>query len=1017
MMGPPATGRPAEIVRSTPTMRYRFAEFTLDTDRETLDGPQGAIALRRRAFALLVTLLDNAPALVTRDRILDSVWGHDALSPNVLPQTISEIRRALADSAQTPRLIETRHRRGYRMLVAVERLDADLPATADAAAPPAPEASSISDAPARTRRRGMPLALAAAVVLLGAVALAWWWRTPPTARPQPAEPASLAIVGGRGSAAGDWIADAGAELLTVALADSERLQLLRPDGRFDGEAREGDARWQYWMRDVLGADYALTGTWSQSPDGISFDYTLLHLADGRVAFAANARAADLAGVCREVASRVRSHFRLLDPAPTWLSGLPAEGAPRSAYYRGVAALARGEPGAALAELEPAATAGSERALLALANAYVRAGEMARARATFARVLSAKNPTLGVGERLRIEAGAALADDRPADAVVALRALHELAPQDSALAFALLDAQLRARTADAAAATLASLARLGAGEGEDPRWHLADARLAALRHDQGTREAAATRARDAARRFGRPALALEAALERSAAQRAQGQLAAARGELEKLLADEPPQPLLPDVQRELGSLLRDLGEFDAAQSMLEAARRGYAAFGRRSGELEASIDLHTVESERGRIEDAYARLLAMEPEVAALGDPALLARLHNTLGVQATRNNDAAAAASHLEQAATLARRANRPAQEAGALNNLGQMYARAKRNDEAQAMWERALEGFRDSGDRMGEAITLSNLGALAHRQGQAQRGNELNRRALEQLRELGASQHVARIAFNLGLQVEREGRLDEAATLFEEAYGAFRAGAGRDTALHPLAALARVRLALGEPAAAREVLDAAREAVAAAADPLARSLVETVRAQIEESGGDFAASRRHHETAHALRRDAKLEDWSWLSELALRRLDLLQGKPAQPARAAAERIAVRFERAADAKGELAARLLEAAVLVRLGREADALSGLERAGGLAAKVGDLGLSRELDRLRILAAQDPAATRALRLAALAQDARGSGYRLFAWRCELDAAAHTPDALAALSETVRHAGLAGLLHPLP
>ena len=105
MMGLPVTGRPAEIVRSTPTMRYRFAEFTLDTERETLEGAQGAIALRRRAFALLVTLLESAPALVARDRILDSVWGHDALSPNVLPQTVSEIRQALADSAQTPRLI------------------------------------------------------------------------------------------------------------------------------------------------------------------------------------------------------------------------------------------------------------------------------------------------------------------------------------------------------------------------------------------------------------------------------------------------------------------------------------------------------------------------------------------------------------------------------------------------------------------------------------------------------------------------------------------------------------------------------------------------------------------------------------------------------------------------------------------------------------------------------------------------------------------------------------------------
>src|SRR5690606_3113627 len=184
----------------------------------------------------------------------------------------------------------------------------------------------------------------------------------------------------------------------------------------------------------------------------------------------------------------------------------------------------------------------------------RAGEMAKARATFARVLATTRSTLTVGERLRLEAGAALADDRPRDAVASLRALHELAPRDGDIAFELLDAQLRGRMADAAAATLASLGRLGLRESEDPRWHLAAARLAELRHDPAAREAAAARALELAQRHARPALAVEAALEHAAAQRAQGRLAAARDELEPLLAGELPASLRPDVQRALGSLL-------------------------------------------------------------------------------------------------------------------------------------------------------------------------------------------------------------------------------------------------------------------------------------------------------------------------------------------------------------------------------------------------------------------------------------------------------------------------------
>lgn len=100
-------------------MRYEFGEFTLDTSTGRLNGPRGEQILRRQAWRLLVELLECAPAMISHDALLDRVWGRQALSPNALPQTISELRQALGDCARSPRYIETLRGRGYRMVCPV----------------------------------------------------------------------------------------------------------------------------------------------------------------------------------------------------------------------------------------------------------------------------------------------------------------------------------------------------------------------------------------------------------------------------------------------------------------------------------------------------------------------------------------------------------------------------------------------------------------------------------------------------------------------------------------------------------------------------------------------------------------------------------------------------------------------------------------------------------------------------------------------------------------------------------
>jgi hypothetical protein len=54
--------------------------------------------------------------LVTKDALLDSVWGHRFVTDSVLKTAVSEVRAALGDDPKEPRYVETVSRRGYRFI-------------------------------------------------------------------------------------------------------------------------------------------------------------------------------------------------------------------------------------------------------------------------------------------------------------------------------------------------------------------------------------------------------------------------------------------------------------------------------------------------------------------------------------------------------------------------------------------------------------------------------------------------------------------------------------------------------------------------------------------------------------------------------------------------------------------------------------------------------------------------------------------------------------------------------------
>src|SRR6202451_1201086 len=93
---------------------YRFGVFVLDPSKRTLSRADVPVPLTPKAFDVLFFLTQNPNRLVTRDELLQAVWGDTFVEEGNLTQYISHLRRALGDNSEDARLIVTIARKGYQ---------------------------------------------------------------------------------------------------------------------------------------------------------------------------------------------------------------------------------------------------------------------------------------------------------------------------------------------------------------------------------------------------------------------------------------------------------------------------------------------------------------------------------------------------------------------------------------------------------------------------------------------------------------------------------------------------------------------------------------------------------------------------------------------------------------------------------------------------------------------------------------------------------------------------------------
>jgi pimeloyl-ACP methyl ester carboxylesterase/DNA-binding winged helix-turn-helix (wHTH) protein len=106
--------------RPTEGLIYSFGEYELDTRLHELRRANERVHIEPQVFDVLAHLLACRDRLVTKEELLDGVWGHRYVAPTTLNSRIKHARQAVGDDGATQRVIRTIHGLGFRVVADVE---------------------------------------------------------------------------------------------------------------------------------------------------------------------------------------------------------------------------------------------------------------------------------------------------------------------------------------------------------------------------------------------------------------------------------------------------------------------------------------------------------------------------------------------------------------------------------------------------------------------------------------------------------------------------------------------------------------------------------------------------------------------------------------------------------------------------------------------------------------------------------------------------------------------------------
>lgn len=342
---------------------FRFESFEVDRGAFELRRAGQPIPIERIPMELLLLLLERSGQLVTRQEILDRIWGKNVFGDvdNNINTAVRKIRQALRDNPASPRLLHTIAGKGYRLTV---------PA-AD------PETASMPPLPAPTTRSKawrVRAAIAAALVATALIALVYWMRS--AAPPGKAMIVVLPFQNLSGDPRQDYFADGMTEEMIAQLAslDPRHLGVI---ARTSAMVYKGTRKDSAQIARELGVNLLLEGSVRRANDRVRVTAQLIQASDQTHLWAGSydRDVSDILKLQSDVARGIADKIQLTLSQQTQesLAGTPSvDPAAYEDYLQGLQAL------------NLRTHAGFERAIAAFSRAVARDPNFAEAYAGLAR---------------------------------------------------------------------------------------------------------------------------------------------------------------------------------------------------------------------------------------------------------------------------------------------------------------------------------------------------------------------------------------------------------------------------------------------------------------------------------------------------------------------------------------------------------------------------------------------------------------------------------------------------------
>ncbi|HEX6188073.1 MAG TPA: tetratricopeptide repeat protein [Pyrinomonadaceae bacterium] len=221
---------------------YRLDGVEIDTARACVTRNSKELHVRQKTFQVLVFLLEHRERLVTKDELIEQLWGDIAVTENALDQCLAEIRRLLGDNSRQPRFLKTIPRSGYRFIGNVTETHAPQTGPAESRSI-VPEVTTAQPgeppvAHAAPPSRSRPVLIGGAVLMVVAVSLVGWYVLRQRAARQSLVSTTLAQDPAKrpvavmffdnqsGSADLDWLREGLADMIIADLSRSNNLAVL-----------------------------------------------------------------------------------------------------------------------------------------------------------------------------------------------------------------------------------------------------------------------------------------------------------------------------------------------------------------------------------------------------------------------------------------------------------------------------------------------------------------------------------------------------------------------------------------------------------------------------------------------------------------------------------------------------------------------------------------------------------------------------------------------------------------------